>query len=339
MNTVHTSPELQAFVADVRGHLADLTEEEREELAGGLEADLADQVAERGPAVLHDPDGYATELRAAAGFGPEVSAPPARRSARNATMAWLDRGGVTWNRWADTGDHLGLPELLSTLRPVWWVLRALSATAIVTEVYGSQSVFGFTTDRALVALAAIVVSVQLGRGVWWPGNMLHRSLLLRSLVIGLNLLAALLLPVMFLRFMAPHSFEADYGSMAAYADESGEQLTFRGDPVGNVYAYDAAGNPLTGVQLVDQDGARLTLSADAYDASTDTQKALGAWMNGRTPLYSVFPLPESTTDPSTGEPTGAPLLQAPPYASLPPVSLDGVEPSVLVRSAPSKRAD
>ena len=30
-------------------------------------------------------------------------------------------------------------------------------------------------------------------------------------------------------------------------------------PVENIYAYDAQGNPLVGVQLVDQDGRRLSV--------------------------------------------------------------------------------
>ena len=36
-----TRPEISGFVDQVRARLADLTEEEREELVGGLEADLS----------------------------------------------------------------------------------------------------------------------------------------------------------------------------------------------------------------------------------------------------------------------------------------------------------
>ena len=53
-------------------------------------------------------------------------------------------------------------------------------------------------------------------------------------------------------------------------------------------------------------------------------------MNGRTPLFSVFPMPEQSTDPNTLEPVGDARLQTPPFASLPPVTLAGVRPSVLV---------
>ena len=44
-----------SFVAAVRERLADLTDEEREELVGGLEADLSDLVDERGVEALGDP--------------------------------------------------------------------------------------------------------------------------------------------------------------------------------------------------------------------------------------------------------------------------------------------
>ena len=60
-------PDVAAFVAAVRARLADLTDEEREELLGGLEADLSERLTE-GEADLGDPAAYAAELRAAAGL-------------------------------------------------------------------------------------------------------------------------------------------------------------------------------------------------------------------------------------------------------------------------------
>ncbi|CAN5620112.1 hypothetical protein BH10ACT10_BH10ACT10_28780 [soil metagenome] len=59
-------PQVAAFVAAVRGRLADLTEEEREELIGGLEADLSERLSE-GEADLGDPAAYAAELRGGGG--------------------------------------------------------------------------------------------------------------------------------------------------------------------------------------------------------------------------------------------------------------------------------
>ncbi len=339
MNTVHTTPQVQGFVTAVRGRLVDLTEEEREELVGGLDADMSDLVAERGVEALPDPATYVAELRSAAGFTPEVATRRrGARGARDRVIARLDRGSATWDAWVDTGDHLGLPELATTLRPVWWVLRATCAAALVISVFGSQAVTGLTLNRAVLVFVLALVSVQIGRGAWWPGNLVHRSLFLRLVLIGLNIFAIALLPVMASRFMAPRSEGGVYYGAPSYGDPSGSLLTFRGKPVSNVYAYDAQGHPLTGVQLVDEDGARLTIDPQQYDDMTGTEKLLTPWMNGRTELYSVFPLPEQTRDPVTNEPTGETVMQPPPYASLPPVTLAGVTPSVLVVPAPVRQA-
>lgn len=327
--TISADPQVRAFVAAVRSRLGDLTADEREELVGGLEADVLDLVAERGVGVLPDPTAYAAELRAAAGFTPHaapVSSGPGARAGAGLT-AWLDRCRDTWTRWVDTGDHLGIPELLETLRPVWWVLRALCAAALLAEVYGSQGVFGLTPARGLLGLVAILVSVQIGRGVWWPGTRARTSLLLRTALIGLNVFAVLVLPVLFGRFLSspPGSFVAD-PVYAAAADV----LSFDNRSVRNVYPYDAAGRPLTGVQLVDQDGRRLPVATSSFDDSTGGETLLSPWLNGRTKVYSTFPLPEQSTDPASGEPIGEARLQTPPFASLPPVTLAGVRPSVVV---------
>ncbi len=50
-------------------------------------------------------------------------------------------------------------------------------------------------------------------------------------------------------------------------------MAFHGNPVRNVYAYDAQGHPLTGIQLVDQDGRRLTVERDQYDDATGSSSS------------------------------------------------------------------
>jgi len=60
-------PEVADFLDKVRARLSDLTDEEREELLGGLEADLSELVSDGGSvAELGDPRAYADELRSAA---------------------------------------------------------------------------------------------------------------------------------------------------------------------------------------------------------------------------------------------------------------------------------
>ena len=331
MNTVHITPQVQQFVAAVRDRLTDLSQDEREELIGGLEADMSDLVAERGEAALPDPVVYAAELRAAAGFAAEAQTRPNRL--RTSLADRFDGAALTWRRWVETGVHAGLPALLESLRPLWWVLRALSATVLVVEIFGSQSVYGVTFNRALLAGVLILLSVQLGRGAWWPATVLQRSVSLRVLLLALNVFALVLLPVMFARFFSAHdAYGYGYGEPVSYPDSS-TLLTFRGQPIRNIYAYDAKGQPLTGIQLVDEDGARLMVEPDQYDDDSGVERLLTPWMNGRTELYSVFPLPEQPKDQQTGDPTGTAGLQPPPFASLPPVTLAGVTPSVLVPAA------
>ena len=135
--------------------------------------------------------------------------------------------------------------------------------------------------------------------------------------------AIILLPVMFSRFMAP-SEPYLYEGTPVYPDT----LMVGDQPVRNIYAYDAQGHPLVGVQLVDENGRRL--SVPRQDDMDYPQRILAPWMNGRTRLFSVFPMPEQATDPETMDPVGEARLQTPPFASLPPVTLPGVQPSVLV---------
>ncbi len=82
MNSILTTPEIRLYVRAVRERLEDLTEEEREELVGGLDADLNDLVEERGIDALPDPGEYARELRTAAGFDPEMRPVRTRRGVR-----------------------------------------------------------------------------------------------------------------------------------------------------------------------------------------------------------------------------------------------------------------
>ena len=341
MNAILTTPDVHLFVTAVRERLTDLTDDEREELVGGLEADMSDLVAERGVEALPDPGSYAAELRVAAGFSAHAVA--VRRTARrDAVTAWLDRGGATWRHWVEADEHLGLPALAQSLRPLWWVLRALCATALVAEVFGSQSIFGLTLNRALLAAVLILISVQIGREVWFPGTVVRRSLSLRLGLVALNLFAIALLPVMFTRFFSAHDPYADRYEQS-YSQSPGDGLSFNGEPIANIYPYDAQGHLLTGVQLVDRQGRRLKVTQDPYNEGTGWGEFIHVpWLNGRTELYSVFPLPEQTLDTDTLAPVGDPRLQSPPFASLPPVTLAGVTPSVLVPgtdAAPAKKAE
>lgn len=127
-------PEAERFVAAVRARFVDLDDEEREELLGGLEADVSELVADQGSAVLGDPVVYADELRSAAGL-PQ----PARRR-RFGTGggldlgAKLDAGRARWDGLVGREGVLPIWTVLATLQPAWWALRAWAVAVVVARL-------------------------------------------------------------------------------------------------------------------------------------------------------------------------------------------------------------
>jgi hypothetical protein len=342
MNAKAINPDVAVFVAAVRDRLVDLTEEEREELVGGLEGDMSDLVSERGVESLPEPAAYAAELRVAAGFAAEAGAKGHRTmSAWARVERVLDASAERWDLFAR-----GLPgspwELLVSLRPVWWVLRAWIALQLVDLLWGSGSInYGLSPIPSLMGWGlpllgvAVIGSVLIGLGKLWPGPG-RSGLGGRLVLLALNVLAIGLLWVTLGSVYTPEKAAAWGGDMVSSQSlgAATDGLTFNGEPVANVYPYDAQGRPLTGVQLVDRQGRRLSITRNPYGEGTGWGEfALVPWRNGRTPLFNVFPLPERRADPGTGDPIGDARMQTPPYASLPPVTLAGVTPSILQRAA------
>ncbi len=137
-------PEVSAFVDKVRARLSDLTDEEREELVGGLEADIAELVADGGSvAELGDPRAYADELRTAAGVersrgrsigGVQVRRP--RRPLGSQLDALMDAARARWMRLMERPRLAPAWSVASAIRPVWWVLRAWVAVQLVDWTFG-----------------------------------------------------------------------------------------------------------------------------------------------------------------------------------------------------------
>jgi hypothetical protein len=331
MNTTTIAPEVQEFLDAVRTQLADLDPDEQREILDGLEADLTDLVTERGRGALGDPVAYAGELRAAAGLEPARPRSRAGRSAREWVHAVLDGSAERWRRVlaALPGDA---EEFLAALCPAWWVLRAwlaVQTVALVLGVWALTIVPGETLAGVGAIAVAVVLSVQLGRGRLWPAERWRRAASLRVLLLGLNLLAVAMVPGVLngLEHGQQSSLEDAY-AVASPAPADGLQLG--GEPVRNIYPYDAQGHPLTGIQLVDSSGHPLAVTDDPYDEDPGWGDfLLVPWLNGKSELFNVFPLAEQRVDPSTQQPVGVPALQSPPLASLPPVSLAGVAPSLL----------
>lgn len=254
MTTSTVTPEIAEFAQGVRAALADLPAEEVDDLTEGLEADLAEAYAEDLQRELPDPAAYATELRAAAGLPMRTKGP------KSGLLSGLTQG------WKDTKADLAIAirrnpalasalDFLEAIRPIWWITRAWLAAWIVAAFFGMERGYWFDGAWWLVLVALVIISVQWGRGRW------HGAGVPALIAIGNVVAVAILLPVL---AIAPGQGQShDYGVgfedglRATEGDVSTEGLSFNGQPLENVYAYDAKGRPLSNVQLFDVDGKPL----------------------------------------------------------------------------------
>ena len=336
-NAGHTRPDVAAFVADVRSRLGDLSGEQRDDLLEGLEADLGEQLADGTTGVLADPAAYAAELRAAAGLEPArrrslLAAPDGDWVGRD-----LDRLNGWWtgrtdaSRWSREAW-----SMLVAVRPAWWVLRGWVAATLLDTVLGPYEVvtpvptLGRAPVGAVVLLAAIVGSVLVGQGRLWLGG---RSGTGARVVLLLLNVVAVLVPLGF-NLQAQENWQAvDLGYANGYGAARSEHptdgLRLGGRAVSNVFAYDASGLPIDGVQLVDQDGRPLAVPPRRTVTGSGASRTVGCpWFNGATPLFNVYPLSQRTqrhlgclteASSATGDvgPSGVPT---PPLAQVPPVT-------------------
>jgi hypothetical protein len=339
-DTMRVAPEVDAFVAQVRARLGDLTEEEREELVGGLAADLGERLAEgeAGPAELGDPAAYAEELRVAAGLGPRWGSHGSRPGLRSSGAA-LVRGAGELAR-ASKEHELGAHAwaLVGALRPAWWVLRAWLVVELLDLMIGPREFLtvvpslGNQLIGIAVLLVAVVSSALLGTGRLLPQG-LGRTRAVRVCVVALNSIGALVaLPWVLGSFPTVwDSHELANGSIyrQQVAGDGGQGLRSGAHYIRNVFPYDAEGRPLTGVQLFDQKGRPLGVSPESYYDSYQlggTRVTTYSWFNGGQRLTNVFPLPvRAQQGPARRAEAWTsrrpPFLPAAPLAVVPPASL------------------
>ncbi|MFJ4107384.1 DUF1129 domain-containing protein [Oerskovia enterophila] len=293
--------QVHRYAADVRAHLADLSPEQVDDLTDGLEADLAEALADMPgalrpvPAGSEVPDGgatsfldvtarfgpaaeYAAELRSAAGLDPAAPGPRPRIGVRGRLLVL---GGIFESGWkslwapvTSTSQWAAFLDFAAVLRPVWWVLRAWVVVLVL------HAWFGFSTGFALVPrvpfwrlllLAAIVVSVQWGRGRWLRWRAVHA---LRKVV---NVVAVVVAVPVFLSaaFGANNELNGLYAEPSgSYRDgyqdglregrpgysasdvstDGGGGVFVDGSQVSNLFVYDASGQALQDVQIFDDQG-------------------------------------------------------------------------------------
>lgn len=308
----------EKFATEVRSHLSDLPTEELDDLLDGLGADLAERLEDGGE--LGDAGQYAEELRQAAGLPPrapselpQVTFADRVAQARERSAQWLD----------ESPARRGFRDFAISVRPVWWVLRAVIGAWAALTVIGHPLVNGLPVSYTAMVftLALIVLSVQWGRGKWLP------TAWLRVARTAANVAAVLLLiPFLFANWANLGSVNVDY----SYEDDMAFQgLSLNGGEVTNIFAYDCEGNPLDSVRLYDQNGEPITTMGEDATTPPDSwdDEAGTNLVHSFNPLaadaeaWNVFPLSAGAYSELTGEPEEV-KPAAPKREQLPPLARD-----------------
>lgn len=308
------------FARSVRAQLSDLPALDVEELTEGLEADLAERLAEDG-SDLGDPATYAAELRASAGLGARAELPAAASLRRAATTKAREILAVL-RAHPSTASLVGF---LTALRPVWWVLRGWIVFGLLVVLLKQEwPFFPRTFFEFSLWVSLITVSVQWGRGRWLGTGRIGTAFKATASVVA----ALLLLPLTVVSFdsvnraLSDHSY--DYATAVSPVQGG---ISMDGDNVSNVFAYDCAGNPLRNVQLFDQDGRKLSVNPfdDEYSSypSKERQEDLYGVRSNFVSAgegWNIFPLDVTEGNPYEGDGTGLGRVQAPlPYATVQPL--------------------
>jgi hypothetical protein len=261
--TTTTLHPVDDFARAVRAALSDLPADEVDDLTDGLEADLAERAADESTPDFGDPTAYANELRSAAGLPPRVTPRPSA----------LD--GAIGTAWGDLTRSLReiyahpfvarIGAFFVALRPVWWLVRAWAFYGVLVWLFNVPS-FQLTPLTFIVGAGTLILSVQWGRGRWLPQLWMRRTLL------GVNILLAVLTPVILIATMSGFSSQMDAAYASGQNDGEHEEngLVYNGRPISNIFGYDADGKPLRQVQLYDQTGRPLYTVSSPDALTTDS---------------------------------------------------------------------
>ena len=263
--------DVAGYAAAVRRALAGLGPEQVEDLTDGLEADLAEAMADESTAGrgadpvsrFGTPEEYAAELGAAAGLE-AVPVPVGRRrrglpgDVRHPVRALRRFGTQLLERLRGHAWWPPFERFLVALRPVWWVARGWVVYQLglqVTGAYPHQLLPG-SVMRFVWLLVLVVASVQWGRGQWQLPRRWRAAPMLVSTVA-----AVALLPV--LATVDEISMQYVYQEVPYPAAETPSNgVWVDGMQVSNLFVYDADGNPLRGVQIYDDRGRPVVATDD-----------------------------------------------------------------------------
>ena len=263
--------DVRAYVWAVRAWLADLPADEVEDLTAGMEADLAERAAESGGtlgALLGEPEAYAAELRSAAGLPPRAATVVADAVAREPWTARLVRGSHDL-----VARHPWLRELATDVVAGSGGRRRLGA-GVGAGHRARPAAPARRSGPVDVAGARPAPARAAGFGAAGRAGRCERAR----------------------RPPAPADAGVLHVGLVGPLDQAVlEQpvtpgLVSNGQPVSNVFVYDAAGHRVEDVRIFDQFGQPLQVSSDVVAVPPGPEgRELVAWPPDERAL-SVFPL-------------------------------------------------
>jgi uncharacterized membrane protein len=191
------------------------------------------------------------------GTGPVLALPEVR---------WLRTALGTVREQEDGGKAL---RYLRSLKPAWWVLCAVALLAFGLLFMVRHRDAVLLLPFLLVAGAAIVWAgprVQADRRLLWV------AVPVSAFVAG-GALGGFGAAVDLISNRTTYPSERTY---YASADQYGnDQLTYGGQSIDNVYAFDAEGKPLTEIYLYDEEGRPITMTRYGCERSSGTKEKIG----------------------------------------------------------------
>ncbi|WP_454859907.1 hypothetical protein [Promicromonospora soli] len=323
------SAHVRGYAEAVRLHLADLGPDVADDLTDGLEADLTEAVLDDAGASADSvgtqafdlaarfgpPREYAAELRTAAGLPSAAAARRERRGPVNVIgEAWTvvsERWQVAWRPLTSTPGWAAAEGFLRSLAPAWWILRGWVVAQVILVFFTPADIVLWpeTTHGRFLVVAAIVVSIQWGRGKWVPRwAWFPRAVAVASVAAGVVAIPMVADVEADSRPSVAGGLGYDAGWNAGVNDaqlaltstgglDEADGVWVDGMQVSNIFAYDSEGDPIRDVQLFDDRGRPIrTIGSEATWSTWSVPDVAGSWSyqpalasDGRT-RWNVYPL-------------------------------------------------
>jgi len=238
---------VEKFVSEVDSYLQDLNQDLREdilrEVRENLEARAADSLDDL---TLPDSLEYANDLRQAAGLEP-VSIQ--KGLVKNFLTQVQIR--IQSNRFA-----LAVAKVLAPMKPLFWLAIAISTFGFIQlYVLGDSPYIGIPSnlEQWLLWIAIVLASIWIGAAKFGP---------LMKRIRNIGVIVTLLPMVLMFQGIAQGVIQTVDELVNGNPALRTTGLIYNGLPVTNIFPYDAAGNLLKNIRLVDEQGRLLNSSAE-----------------------------------------------------------------------------